>query len=158
MGMKTPNLSLWRLNPIPWKAIPLTWQRIARHTGVFFSALPLFTVPLLLHFFSDTHTTMLMFLSIVIDSMVEKNSVFYCDKHPLGNFLFLHSRNRGRVPGTSADPLAQPCLPQIFRNTCSSAVCGKHSRPGEPTWSAAAQAPASCWLPSLTSPQDSTVW
>lgn len=78
-------------------------------------------------------------LSIVVDSTVEKNSAYYCDKHPLGNFLFPHSRNRGRVPGASADPLARPCLPQIFRNACSSAVCGKHCLPGEPTWSAAAQ-------------------
>lgn len=113
------------------------------HKSLFFCLASLHG-PLLLHFFSKTHTTVLMFLSVVIDSMVEKNSVFYCDKHPLGNFLFLHSRNRGRLPGASADPLAQPCLPQIFRNACSSSVCGKHSWPGEPTWSAAAQPPASC--------------
>lgn len=146
MGMGTLNLSLWRLNPKPWKAVPLIWQRIAWHTEVFFFFFCLASLhgPLLLHVSSNTHTTMLMFLSVVIDLTVEKNSVFYCDKHPLGNFLFLHSRKRGRVPGASTDPLARPFLPQIFRNACSSAVRRKHCLPGELTWSTAAHLPASC--------------
>lgn len=110
-------------------SLNLTENRSA-HRSLFFSRLASLHGPLLLHVSSNTHTTMLMFLSVVIDSTIEKNSVFYCDKHPLGNFLFLHSRNRGGVPGASTDSLAQPRLHQIFRNTCSSAVCRKHCLPG----------------------------